>query len=172
MTLTVFRPSGRASSGGRGGDRSTRGGYFSSGRAFWDLLILLNTGGPKGSDSKQPLRGIPENIPGENTGLGVGRAGPRALRSCSGRRAERSTREGGSRVRRAAAPRHVPSRRRALGHLAWAEAPGPAHGGTRRLVPAVRSASVDAALPSPSYLRKAGAARPRRPLGEAWVATA
>lgn len=70
-------------------------------------------------------------------------------------------------------PRGVfPSRHQALGHLAGAEAPGPARGGTRRLVPAVQSASVYAALPSQSYLRKAGAARPRRPLGEAWVATA
>lgn len=33
-------------------------------------MTPLNTGGPKGSGSKQPLRGIPENIPGENTGLG------------------------------------------------------------------------------------------------------
>lgn len=29
MTLTVFRPSRRASSGGRGGDRGSQGGYFS-----------------------------------------------------------------------------------------------------------------------------------------------
>lgn len=50
-------------------------------------------------------------------------------------------------MHRGAAPRRAPSRRRALGHLARAEAPGPARGGSPGLVPAARNASVYAALP-------------------------
>lgn len=57
------------------------------------FLTLLNTGGPKGSGSKQLLRGIPENKPGRTPALRETRAGSRALRSRSGRCAGRSTGE-------------------------------------------------------------------------------
>lgn len=79
-------------------------------------------------------------------------------------------REKVSTVYEGSVPPRVPSLCRALGHLAWAEAPGSARGGTGASIPAARSAAVYAALPftvlpEESGSRPAPASAPASPGG-------